>query len=364
MITYMNIIRIILVAVIVPFLIGNLVKAPDGSGKKGITDNIVYGFMLMCVLFLILAVPMIFLRTSFHLLAYVWMGVVAFACAVSLFTIIKNKGQKQFTDGLADFRKTVFSDRFTACIWMAALVIILSEAALPAVKMHVDTDDARFIAEAMEAVEKDTMLLHHAITGRYIGIVPGEQSKDITSPYPLFIALLSRLFGLHPAVTAHTVLPFLLVLLSYMVFGMAGDLLTGSDKRKTGLFLLFLSVINLFSFETIYASGYTLLTIIWQGRSICAMIMLPLLWVILMRVSVNERIVKADYFMITSAALSNTMLSNMGSILAPMLIAVYAFTYFIRRRSVKPCVLMCLCAFPSLICIVITRILRMFLERL
>ena len=128
--------------------------------------------------------------------------------------------------------------------------------------------------------------------------------------------------------------------------------------------MLFLSLITLFSFETIYASGYTLLTIIWQGRSVCAMITLPFLWYILMLVSVKEGMEPVDYIMLIGTALCNTMMSNMGSILAPCMIVAYAFVRMVRMRRVAPCILMCLCTVPSLACILITRIMRTFLERL
>ena len=361
MITIFNIIRILAFAVIVPFLIGEIVRFRSNGKRSGTVDNFAYGFMFMCVLFLILAVPAIFLRASFHVLLYTWSVIVVVLCAVSLVVFLRNNRYREVSEGAAGFFNGIFADRMTLAVWCAATFIILFEACLPAVRMHIDTDDARFIAEAMEAVEKDTLLLHHAITGKYIGFVPGEQIKDVTSPYPLFIALLSRLFGLHPAITAHTVLPFLFILLSYIVFGMIGSFLTGADVKKTGLFLLFLSLINLFSFETIYASGYTLLTIIWQGRSVCAMIMLPFLWYILMGISAKERIGAADYLMMIAAALANTMLSNMGSIFAPVLIAVYAFVYLMRNRSLRTFALMCMCAVPSFVCILITRIMRLFL---
>lgn len=364
MITILSIFRILVMAVVVPFLLGNLISAFRGNKCKGISEIIAYGFMLMCVLFLLLAVPMIFLRLPFHVLLYSWIALTFLLCFISVFVSVRKNRYGELRREAVDFCAGITADRFTLIIWIAAVLVIVFEAGLPTVRMHIDTDDARFIAEAMEAVEKDTMLLHHAITGKYIGFVPGEQIKDVTSPYPLFIALLSKLYGIHPAVTAHTVLPFLLIILSYMVYGMIGGFLTGGDVKKTGLFLLFLSLINLFSFETIYASGYTLLTIIWQGRSVCAMITLPLLWYILMRVTSEDYMITRDYLLVILATLGNTMMSNMGSIFAPLMIFTYAIVNMVRRRTFKPFANLCLCGFPSLALILITRIMRSFLERL
>ena len=364
MITILNIIRIIVFALIVPVLLGNLVCVLYKKENCGIAENAAYGFMLMCLLFFLIAVPMIFLHTSFHALLYLWFAVLAVLCMISVYLRVKRRGYKEIAESARCFFKEVTAERFTTVIWVAAAFIILFEACLPTFTMHVDTDDSRFIAEALEAVEKDTMIQYHAITGKYLGFAPGEQTKDMTSPYPIFIALLSRLYGLHPAITAHTVLPFLFIILSYIIFYMIGGVLLGTDIRKRGLFLLFLSLIIMFFFETIYASGYTLLTIIWQGRSVCAMITLPFLWYLLMLMSAKERMEKVDYIMLIGTALCNTMTSNMGSILAPCLITAYAFAKLIKGRRIVPCLFMCLCTVPSFACVLITRIMRTFLERL
>ena len=134
--------------------------------------------------------------------------------------------------------------------------------------------------------------------------------------------------------------------------------------KKRGLFLLFLSLIHLFSFETIYASGYTLLTIIWQGRSISAMIMLPLLWYFLMRTTDKKRLTAIDYLTVTMAGLANAMLSNMGAILAMVMIAAYALVNGARLQSFKTLIFMGICAVPELVLVGVTRFLRGIMERL
>lgn len=366
MITPFNILLIIIWSIIIPVMAGQLVCVLLGeSGSGSIFGRIAYGFLVMCVSFMLFAIPMIAMKLPFHMLVYAWTAfILVLAAFMTVFGVKKGHVREaalHVRSSLKGFVSDIKNDRLCLFAWCAALLFILFQAGLSAGTMRMDTDDSRFIAEAMEAVEKDTMLQHHAITGKFLGFAPGEQIKDVTAPYPLFIALLSRLYGLHPAITAHTVLPFLLILLSYIVFALTGRFLLGEDNKKNGLYLMFLSLITMFSFETIYASGYTLLTIIWQGRSICAMIMLPLLWYFLMRVTEKEKASASDHCIIVISALGNAMMSNMGAILAPVLIAAYALAYGIRRKSFKVFFIMGLCAVPDLICVVSTRIMRLFL---
>ncbi len=368
MITTINVLLIILWAIIIPYMLGSLITRFNGSdnGHMVAAKNISYGFMLMCVLFLIPAVPMILMHVPFHILSMTWEAAVCILCVLSLIVFFRGKRsaepveQKQAGDEQAAGEQNgkVQNERiFTILVWMAALIVIAFEICLPVLRMHVDTDDARFLVDAMEALKKDTLLEYNPITGIHHGVPVGEQIKDVTAPFPIFIALASTLFMLHPAITAHTVMPMLFIPLSYAVFVLIGDHIFKGNAKDTGLFLLFLSLIHLFSFETIYSAGYTLLTIIWQGRSVAAMVMLPFLWYLLLELSDKDDVGVRDYIMLTMAALACAMLSNMGSLFAFILCMAYALSFAIRGKSVKPLIFMGLSMIPDVAVIVTIRVL-------
>ncbi len=373
MITPVNILLIIIWAFIVPYLAGRLLSIWTESSATGlkIGTNLSYGFMVMCVLFIVPAIPMILLHAPFHTLKHTWVLLMAAVCLVSVVLSLRRgiPGRERLElsspdpardgespDDASDADKKRV-DIFTVCIWIAAVAVIVFETGLLTVRMHTDTDDARFIVDAMEALSKDTMLEYNPITGIHHGIPVGEQIKDLSAPYPLFIALISSLTMVHPAVMAHTVMPLIFIPLSYVVFSLIGGVVFKGDIRKKGLFLFFLSLIHLFSFETIYSAGYTLLTIIWQGRSIVAMIMLPLTWFLLLGMGDKESMKLSDYVLIGISALANAMLSNMGSLFAFVLCMAYAFSYSLQDKRVKPLIYMGLAMVPDLLVIVVGRLL-------
>ena len=389
MITPVNILLILLWAIIVPYMLGQLITgfAGHNNGRMVAAKNISYGVMLMCVLFLLPAIPMILLHVPFHVLSVTWKVMVCILCMLSLIRSFRGKkaaehskqgqssreqsGKKNLYCDLSDqkqayagkitgigaFMHSCTEDRFTMFVWIAAFLVIIFEVCLPVFRMHVDTDDARFLVDAMEALKKDTMLEYNPITGIHHGVPVGEQIKDVTAPFPIFIALVSTLFKLHPAITAHTVMPMLFIPLSYVVFMLVGDHIFNGDVKDMGLFMLFLSLIHLFSFETIYSAGYTLLTIIWQGRSVAAMIMLPFLWYLLLVFADKDIPGIRDYIMLTMAALACAMLSNMGSLFAFILCMAYALSFAIRGKSVKPLIFMGISMVPDVAVIVTSRVL-------
>lgn len=356
MITPINIILIIAWGILLPFLLGFTVKLILNEGKEvSIGENIAYGFVVMCVVFQLLAVPMIFLHVKYHVLKYIWITAVLTLALASVMLYLKKNGKIIYN--ITGFLREIKNDRFALCIWVVAVLIIAFETYLLTAKMHMDTDDSRFLADALEAVNQDTMLLTHPITGKFYNVAVGEQMKDITSPYPIFLGLIGELFGIHPTISAHTILPLLYIPLCYVVFFLVGKCFFGTKAKDTGLFVLFLSLIQLFSFETVYSAGYTLLTIIWQGRSVAAMITLPLLWYVLMKLTVKEELTIREYIVILIVTTGAAMLSNMGSLFSLIMVFAYSIINAVSRKSAKYFVFMCMSCIPAAVYLATEKIL-------
>ncbi|MBQ7562569.1 MAG: hypothetical protein IJT16_01115 [Lachnospiraceae bacterium] len=371
MITAGNLFLILIWGIVCPFILGFFCSCLFGR-REGISvaENLCFGFVTELAVFYLLSVPMIYLRTSYTLLKNVWISCIALLFLAAVFFVYKRR------ISVFQFHRGEGEDRLTVAIWILFLLMAAFQTGLLTVRMHMDTDDARFVAEALEPIERNTMLAYNPVTGEYDanevnekmpGMPVGEMYKDMASPYPIFLGLLSDLFGLNPAIVAHTVLPALLIPLSYLSFYLAGVCILGEDKRRLGIYLLFLSVIHLFSFETTFAPGYTLLNVIWHGRSIAAMIVLPLLWTALMRLKdfrgektadASDASVKdfkhpyieglAVLFVINLAC---ACLSGTAAIIAVILSASYAIVKGIWNKSLRLFLVIGFGMLPVLFCI-------------
>lgn len=343
----LNILLILLYGVLMPFLVGKLWTRKNEEHAGTIAFPIVCGAVTMFALFEILAVPMILLKQPFHLLYQSWlicMWVIVIASAIWNYKKIIQTFQLTFEQ----LKKMKGKEWL---VWSVAIFLILFQTWLLAGNMHTDTDDARFVAEAMEAYEKDTMLQYHPLTGEFLGHPIGEMNKDISAPFPFFYTLLGKLFQLSPTIVAHVVLPILLIPLAYLVYYLIGRYLLKGNRLYTGLFLNLLSLVHLFAFESIYATGYTLLTIIWQGRSVLAMIILPFVWYLLMYLTSDceDKDARRYYLLLCCAVIAACLTSSMSAILAPILTAAYMVVNVMKRRSVMPLFWMFLLWIPSII---------------
>ena len=63
--------------------------------------------------------------------------------------------------------------------------------------------------------------------------------RYVLSLWPIFYAWLSKLIGVIPTIMAHTILPWLIIPLAYMVYGLLGKKLFPEDSGLQGMFLAF-----------------------------------------------------------------------------------------------------------------------------
>lgn len=350
-----NILFIIIYGLLMPFTVGQIWSRKSEEHACTIAFPMICGVVTMFALFEILAVPMILIQQSFHVLYLSWvigMWVITVVSAIWNYKNIIQTVQMTFER----LKKITGKEWF---VWAVAIFLILFQTWLLAGNMHTDTDDARFVAEAMEAYEKDTMLQYHPLTGEFLGHPIGEMNKDVQAPFPFFYALLGKLFQMIPTIAAHVVLPMLLIPLAYLVYYLIGRYLLKGNRLYTGLFLGFLSLIHLFAFESIYAAGYTLLAIAWQGRSVLAMIILPFIWYLLMRVTSDNQREEAKRYclLLCCAVIAACLTSSMSAIMVPILTAAYMVVNVIKRRSLMPLVWMFILWIPSIFSFILFRVI-------
>lgn len=346
MIGITNFFYIALYSVLVPFLLGMLLTGRTQKYCSSIAVSIASGVMMMFALFELLAVPMILMKYPFHLLEYSWKTLVWLGVLISAILNCK-KIPNVFRNRLKNLRSFTKTE---VLIWVAALLMIAFQTYMVVGHMRTDTDDARFVAEAMEAYELDTMLQYHPITGEYLGEPIGEMSKDVVSPFPILMALAGILFRLPPAVAVHVIFPLLFIPFAYVIYFLLGDYLLHGNKKYVALFLFFLSLIHCFAYESIYAAGYTLLAVTWQGRSVLAMTILPFVWYLLMRLMDQGTDKRIEYAVLWSTVIGGCLTSSMSVQLIPILLGTYSLASGIKNRSIKAFIMPALCLIPCMLC--------------
>ena len=154
-----------------------------------------------------------------------------------------------------------------------------------------------------------------------------------------------------PAVLSHSYLPVFQILLCYAVYFLIGHALTKGDMEKTCIFLIFLSVIHLWGYTSTHTLASMLLLRIWQGKAVCASLMIPLIFYLMYRV-MHEKYERGWIVFLYVAATGACLLSGIGIITVPVILFLYGVVDFIYYRKFKKTIAIWMAAVPNAICLV------------
>lgn len=356
-----NFLLIIMWGLVAPFILGYELDLMTSKDKISYSKCLLFGYVVYFAVFQLLAPFFIIKKSGFNTLYISWLSVIAIAM-VCVLVINRKSLIKRITEPIRMIRMTIKEsktslikyvidnhDWLEILLFLGAGFIIVIHTLLIGYMMHFDTDDARFVAEALEAYEKNTMLLYHPITGEFLGGPIGEMRKDIFCTYPFFIAVFGKLFRLTPAIASHSVLPFLFVPMCYMSFGNIAKYVFKNDCKKVVMATFLFGVINTFSMETVFSFGWVLLTIIWQGRSILCTVYIPFVLYMLMKIVDEEDACNSLYLALSLTGIACSMLSGMGGILVVLMVFSYVFIVLVVKRSIKDSIRLVTALIPTLI---------------
>lgn len=268
-----------IIVFILPYFAGLLVKSKSAS------FSYLAGQLLLWAAFQVVAVPVVLFRADFSALFWIYAAIVA---ALTGFGI-RARHRDRLNRNVA-VKRSAWYKRLSPFL-VIALLVIGYQMFVYIFGMHLDEDDARWIAEANDALAKNKMFIYNPATGEYIGWFQGEMLKDVFSPWSMYLAWLSRATGIKTAVIAHTVYPPILLGLSYSAYYEIGCQLFRGEKKvhERGIFLLMVSVINLFFAGNVYTQSVFALTRIWQGKAVVAAVMIPTIAMVFLRIQKPRR---------------------------------------------------------------------------
>ena len=360
MILAKSIIGVFLLFILAPYLLGVLWTGfvKESCYKNSIALAYILGFLTMLILYQIPAVPMIVMKQSFSLLTNIWLIELIVVCIISIIINYKKFGSmiSKKKEELVEWRKSSWLGKL---LTLSAVFLIAIQACFLSYANIYDTDDARYIAEGLDAIRTDNMLLNHPLTGEALTEPIGEMTKDVVSPFSMFQASISYLLDIHPATLCHIILPLFLIPLCYLVYWLLSIQIFGlENQEKRMVFINFICVLMMFGRLSAYWTSAYLLWRIWQGKAILAAIILPfLLW--LMQGIMKNMEDKYYYILLLVTTFGACILSPMSAIFPTLIIGIYTLLIWFYSKKAIILVRMGLCCIPMALLIVISQMVGM-----
>lgn len=264
---------------VVPFCIGLIPMRWIPENKRNIGVAYISGYLIMLPLCWLVTVPCILLVKyySFRVMSGCFTVVVLVAAVLGVILTVQAYRQKKWVSLKPVFRlgQMSWEERIGWLFFFALLGLQLYKSFT---LMSFDGDDAEYVAQSLVTQQSETMYLIKPYTG-------GTTSLDIRhslAVLPIWIAYIGKMTGIHTTILAHSILPFVLIPLTYIVFYEMGKHLLKKKKEYLPAFMGLIALLQIFGNVSIYTNETFFLTRTWQGKAVAASFVIPAtLWLLL-----------------------------------------------------------------------------------
>ena len=163
-------------------------------------------------------------------------------------------------------------------LWLFVLFLIGFQMFMAFTTASFDGDDAYYVVQSVLTDETDTLYRIRP----YTGLSTGMDLRHSLAVFPIWIAYIARMSGFHATIVAHSILPLVLIPVTYWIYLEIGKKLLKRDKHKLPIFMIFICFMQIFGNVSIYTNSTFFLTRTWQGKSLLANVVLPaIVWLVL-----------------------------------------------------------------------------------
>lgn len=234
--------------------------------------------------------------------------------------------------------------------WYIAFVVLFAVQILGILFLQVnDGDDAYHMAIASVAESSGNM---------YTANVYAFGNTTLTyryalAPFPIWIAYLSRISGIHTLTIAHLILGAFLVTMSYVIYAGSAKEMFGENKKKRLQFLCAVALLHIWGNTSSHTAESFLLLRSRQGKALVAGIVFPALIYLLIHIGrkleQRQKISLMQYVLAACVILSGFLGSALGGSLVMLLWSISLLFFAIGYKKVSVIFLGAISAIPGLL---------------
>lgn len=282
-------------------------------------------------LFELISVPLILLKSSFSFLVIV----ISFLYLGIIYLIIRNR-EKFSIKKKIDKIEVIY----LLCLALISVFLLIQEYNY----QHVDEDDARFVVEVVDAIENDTMLLTNPATGEVIESYRNlEIAKDAVAAWPMFVAYLSKITTIKPAIMDHTILPLLLTILAIYVWWKFIENFVGKNIVYQSMFVIIMLLMMIFGYSHRWTMISMFMNRLWQGKAVVASVGIPALFTSIINFYDN----KNNFLDILFVNLSMCLFSGNGIVMGAIILGCFSLIYGILKKDIKTTIILLCLTIPN-----------------
>ena len=303
-----------------PYMAGNIVVRRYRQFRTRTDISLIAGYMIMLTGFELVAVPVIFKVRygSFKLLFIIYSMLIVAMDVWGTYLWLKDRGYvrtgknrssagwnnnaenntaenniaenhtaenhtaENHTAEKNSYSRKIRKRSIGTCIMWIIAAAVLSYMLIMAIRCTwFDGDDAYYVTQSVITQQTGTMYSIQPYRGGSTGL----DLRHVMAAFTMWIAYISSACGFHAAIFCHTILPLIVIPITELIYLEIGRKLLG-DKYRDLLpeFILFIVLFQIFGSTSIYTSETFLLTRTWQGKSMVANFLFPLMLLLWMEI--------------------------------------------------------------------------------
>lgn len=340
----MTVVILMLSLLIIPFCLGLIFYEKDEGGLFIFAK----GYILGWCLFFLTAIPCIIYRKTLTVLLslYVPLCIGAALLGVLIFAMGRMREykdaeslQKPVNKGLFEGKEWIYLSLFLG-LWLFQMYKTVCFA-------FSDGDDAYYVSMATAINSGNGLYTVDPYTG-----IPSEPTyRYALAPFPVWIAALARLSGMHTATLSHIVLNVTLITITYAIYNETAKLLFEDNKEKRYMFMTLLAVFAVFSNVSQSMAETFMLTRARQGKEVLANIVIPILLYFFLRLMKKEtfKVTLKECGFLLSIAFAGALTSLFANAIVGIALGGLFLYSFIRKSNIVTKLYIGAAALPALL---------------
>lgn len=292
------------------------------------------GFLFIVSLFAVCYYTMITTSRSFTTLSLRYSIVVALAMFFGMIRCIHRR--QEIVHYMQNLRATWISNRR----WFIVVtgLILFHTLRVTVMEPFQLRDSITYNALINDTIHSNLFYGYIVTTGEPAGIMMNNGAKYILAPWYILLAYIARIFHIHALVVTGTVIPCVLLLLSYAVIWEFGRLIYTTDVKRILVFTFLCGVL----FETMLLGfDQAAIMLLWPfwGKNLPAMVICPLIVIQFYRAMNRVYFCWADAMWILIFSVASCCTTAATIMVIPMELGLLSLIYVVRNRSLRPVLL-------------------------
>lgn len=213
-------------------------------------------------------------------------------------------------------------------LFILFLLLVISQMYMAFTRVSFDGDDAYYGVQAVIAQQVDTLYRINPYTGRSAPL----DVRHALALFPIWSAYIGSVSGFHATVICHSVLPLVLIPLTYLIYYQIGSVLFQKKRELLPMFLFLIALWQIFGNISLYTTETFFLTRTWQGKSFAGNVVIPaVIWIFLLLYDSSKT--AGLWILLAALNLAGGASSSLAVLLSCLMTAGFGFLFAVSKKS-------------------------------